>query len=226
MFKRIHLIKYKEFFKVLFWPKKAINVDYEEAWKPELGIYDYIRTNAINGRPAIQSGLEIKRIHVAEIDKYIKFLKPKSVLEVGSGNGMNLEMLAELNPPISFRGIEPTKMGVSKSKFNRLGSVFDLKPNEADLVFIMGVLVLIPERDRALRKIYEATNKYAIFSESFEEHNTWVQRRRLKRKGTPCIALKDVRRYFNIFTFNPPMMDKFRSQESLFVGIKRARILA
>lgn len=102
MFKRIHLVKYKEFFRTLFWPKGNFNVDYEKEWKEGIGIFDYIRTNNINGRPAIQCGLEIKRIHIAEIDKYIKFLKPKSVLEVGSGNGMNLEMLAELNPPHLF----------------------------------------------------------------------------------------------------------------------------
>lgn len=166
---KLQRARYKQYIKALFFPKKKMVVDYEERWKT--GIHQNRRTVEINGRPAIQTGLEYKRILVEELDKRIKSLCPKTVLEIGSGNGLNILALAARNPSIEFRGIEPTEMGIAQSaKFAEnppqelayLGgggkvvfekkSLFELCDNEADLVFTANVLILIDDRDAAIKK--------------------------------------------------------------------------
>lgn len=65
------------------------------------------------------------------------------------------------------------------------------------------------------------TKRHVIFWESFDEHNNFAQRVRLRRKGTAGFRLKDMTNYFNIICFNPPLVNKLHSQDSLFVGEKR-----
>ena len=89
---KLHRQKYKEHWKALIFPKKSLNENYEEIWKS--GIHQNIRTVHINGEPAIQTGIEYKRIVIEEFDKRIKSLQPKSVLEIGSGNGLNILSLS------------------------------------------------------------------------------------------------------------------------------------
>lgn len=246
---KLHRQKYIEYFRCLIFPKKAFNDNYEEIWKT--GIHQNIRTVHINGEPAIQTGIEYKRIIIEELDKRIRSLQPKTVLEVGSGNGLNTLALAILNPHISFRGIEPTEMGVNQSNNFKINtpyqelsyltglskeeidsrkpnivfekkSVFDLKENEAEVVFTCNVLVLIDDRKGALKKIHSATQKYAMFWEGFYEYNNFFQRRRLKRKYTPCLKLAEVLGAgFKVLLFGPPLVNKLHSQDNLLICRKK-----
>lgn len=247
---KLHRQKYKQYFRCLFFPKKPLNIDYEEQWK--IGIHQNIRTVHLNGEPSIQTGIEYKRIIIEELNLRIKSLQPKSVLEIGSGNGLNILSLSLLNPHILFKGIEPTEMGVKKSydfkknfPYEELSyltglsrgeidsrmpniefkkqSVFDLRSNEAEMVFTCNVLVLIGERKIALAKIHDAAQKFAMFYESFEEYNNFFQRRRLKRKYTPCLKLSEVLSAgFKILLFNPPLVNKLHGQDNLLICRKAA----
>jgi ubiquinone/menaquinone biosynthesis C-methylase UbiE len=58
----------------------------------------------------------IKRVHQFLLAKFIDTTKPKNVLEVGSGNGLNLFILSSLFPAIRFSGCELTKGGYEASK--------------------------------------------------------------------------------------------------------------
>lgn len=58
----------------------------------------------------------IKRVHQFLLAKFIDVIKPKNVLEVGSGNGLNLFILSSLFPAIKFSGCELTRGGYEASK--------------------------------------------------------------------------------------------------------------
>jgi len=63
----------------------------------------------------IRSGA-LSRIHLALMADVIAELKPRSVLEVGSGNGLNLFTLASRFPEIEFTGVELTENGVAQAQ--------------------------------------------------------------------------------------------------------------
>jgi ubiquinone/menaquinone biosynthesis C-methylase UbiE len=83
------------------------------------------------GAPAIESaryflswgeeGLEVrgwaeKRVHLLLLSKALQWLCPTSVLEVGSGNGLILMMLAVAHPHVRFTGMELTDAGISAAR--------------------------------------------------------------------------------------------------------------
>ena len=53
----------------------------------------------------------IKRVHLLYLMRLIEILNPTTVLEVGSGMGVNLLILANRFPTIRFTGVEPTENG-------------------------------------------------------------------------------------------------------------------
>lgn len=57
-----------------------------------------------------------KRIQLLHLARAIEIIKPMRVLEVGSGQGVNLAMLSRAFPEISFSGIELTLEGVEYSQ--------------------------------------------------------------------------------------------------------------
>jgi SAM-dependent methyltransferase len=57
-----------------------------------------------------------KRVHLLYLIRLIETIKPRTVLEVGSGTGANLFILAALFPDISFSGIELTSAGYNTAK--------------------------------------------------------------------------------------------------------------
>jgi SAM-dependent methyltransferase len=66
-------------------------------------------------------GLEVrgwaeKRVHLLLFSNLLQSLRPASVLEVGSGSGMVLMMLATGHPGIHFTGIELTETGVQAAQ--------------------------------------------------------------------------------------------------------------
>jgi SAM-dependent methyltransferase len=58
----------------------------------------------------------LKRLHLAYLERVLELLKPRSVLEVGSGNGINLLVIAGRFPEIEFTGVELTANGVARSQ--------------------------------------------------------------------------------------------------------------
>ncbi len=58
----------------------------------------------------------IPRAHLAVLRRLIEHLRPRSVLEVGSGPGLNLFLLASLFPDIRFAGVELTESGVALAR--------------------------------------------------------------------------------------------------------------
>ena len=54
-----------------------------------------------------------KRVHLLFLVRAIAQLKPRSVLEIGCGNGLNMFILAARFPDIRFTGVELTAGGVS-----------------------------------------------------------------------------------------------------------------
>ncbi len=64
----------------------------------------------------ILQGWAEKRVHLLLFSKLLSKLKPKRVLEVGSGNGAMLMMLSLMHPDIEFVGIELTDVGVNAAK--------------------------------------------------------------------------------------------------------------
>jgi SAM-dependent methyltransferase len=57
-----------------------------------------------------------QKLQLNLLTKAIRFLRPQSVLEVGSGWGLNLMVLACLCPETRFQGVELTKSGVEMTK--------------------------------------------------------------------------------------------------------------
>lgn len=64
----------------------------------------------------LAKGIGTKRVHLLLLKKAIETVKPQSVLEVGSGYGINLFVLSISFPAIQFSGMELTKQGVLAAK--------------------------------------------------------------------------------------------------------------
>ena len=61
-------------------------------------------------------GAARKKLHLFLLARLLRELSPQSVLEVGSGNGFNLLLLAQQFPRITFTGIELTAGGVAAAR--------------------------------------------------------------------------------------------------------------
>lgn len=90
---------------------------YEKKWTPEAALSRFTHREE-NCDPVIWGdrryfayGIWIKRVHLLFLMRVIETLKPKRVLEVGSGMGLNLLLLAARFPEIQFSGIELTASG-------------------------------------------------------------------------------------------------------------------
>jgi tetratricopeptide (TPR) repeat protein len=68
------------------------------------------------GRRLFLDGAGAARLRAVIFAAVLKELKPRSVLEVGSGNGVNLLTLAGAFPEIEFVGLELTKEGVGEAQ--------------------------------------------------------------------------------------------------------------
>ena len=58
----------------------------------------------------------IKRVYLLYVYRLVARLAPKSVLEIGCGNGVNVALLANRFPDIAFRGVELTAAGVDQGR--------------------------------------------------------------------------------------------------------------
>ena len=96
----------------------AIESEYTDAWTAGHQKYDPSRT-ALRAAPwlwgdrrLLLDGAAASRLRCLMLAAVIDQLKPRRVLEVGCGNGINLLMLAGAFPEVSFTGLELTQAGI------------------------------------------------------------------------------------------------------------------
>ena len=68
------------------------------------------------GRPILFDAAGAARFRLPLYAAVIKQLKPRHILEVGSGDGINLLLLAGAFPEISFTGLELTAGGIAAAR--------------------------------------------------------------------------------------------------------------
>lgn len=100
----------------------AIESEYKDAWGAGYRRYQLGRADLKakpwhwGGRKLLLDPAAATRLRTVLFAAVIKHLKPKSVLEVGSGNGINLLSLAGAFPDVEFNGLELTNEGVLQSR--------------------------------------------------------------------------------------------------------------
>lgn len=102
--------------------QKQILRAYDAQWKKK-HFERYTPKTEIQGAPWVwgqrkwlmsnEAGAAIRLLY---LDQVIERLRPKTVLEVGCGNGINLLMLSARYPQIRFTGLEPTDGGVNAAR--------------------------------------------------------------------------------------------------------------
>ena len=102
--------------------KGAIESEYTDAWSAGYQRYRLDRSDlkakpwSWRGRRLLLDPAAATRLRTLLFTAVIEELRPRRVLEVGSGNGINLLSLAGAFPPIEFTGLELTKEGVEQSR--------------------------------------------------------------------------------------------------------------
>ncbi len=97
--------------------KAVIADEYEGAWSRGFGAYDVSagcrkpEPWLHRGAPVMADRSGVPRFRSVVLAGVIRSLKPKRVLEVGCGNGINLLLLANAFPDVSFTGVELTQSG-------------------------------------------------------------------------------------------------------------------
>ncbi len=97
--------------------KAIIHDEYESAWARGFSAYDLSAGCArpepwIHGeRKFLADRAGVPRYRSKLLASVIRKLQPKRVLEVGCGNGINLLLLANAFPDVSFAGLELTEAG-------------------------------------------------------------------------------------------------------------------
>lgn len=102
--------------------RQAIEAEYHDAWSAGHGKYDL---SAGARKPAAWrwghrrlalDGVAAARLRAPLLGAVIDELKPRRVLEVGCGNGINLLCLAGAFPEVEFTGLDITEAGIRAAK--------------------------------------------------------------------------------------------------------------
>lgn len=98
--------------------KKSLIVgEYEDAWSRGFSAYDVTAGCArpepwlYRNKPLLADRAGVPRFRSVILSAVLRSLKPRRVLEVGCGNGVNLLLLANAFPEIAFTGLELTEAG-------------------------------------------------------------------------------------------------------------------
>jgi SAM-dependent methyltransferase len=98
--------------------KKSVIVgEYEDPWSRGFSAYDLSAGCArpepwlYRNMPLMADRAGVPRFRSVILSAVLRQLKPKRVLEVGCGNGVNLLLLANAFPEIAFTGLELTEAG-------------------------------------------------------------------------------------------------------------------
>lgn len=109
---------------------------------------------------------------LGNIDFYIKKFHPKTILDVGCGEGFVDQFLIKKNPQYRISGIDisPESIRLAKKRVPELlarqGNVYNLsfKDNSFDLVICMEVLEHLDKPQKAIKEIRRVSKKYCLFS--------------------------------------------------------------
>lgn len=107
--------------------KRAIQSEYHDAWASGHGKYDLAAGPQKpaawrwNDRKLALDGLAAARLRAPLLAAVIDRLEPKTVLEVGCGNGINLFSLAGHFPEVEFSGLDLTPAGIAAAKSVQAG---------------------------------------------------------------------------------------------------------
>jgi len=94
-----------------------VKKEYTKIWAKGLSsLFTAPHREFYHGNLVIVRGIDSYKYAVNLIANEIRELKPNTVLEVGSGGGINLFTLAVMFPEINFTGIELTEAGVLTAK--------------------------------------------------------------------------------------------------------------
>lgn len=102
--------------------RESIESEYKDAWSAGYRRYRLGRADLKakpwhwRGRKLLLDPAAATRVRTILFAAVLDDLKPKRVLEVGSGNGINLLSLAGAFPDMEFTGLELTPEGVSQSQ--------------------------------------------------------------------------------------------------------------
>jgi ubiquinone/menaquinone biosynthesis C-methylase UbiE len=102
--------------------RDSIETEYTEAWSAGHQKYDPSRAEMRaqpwlwGRRRLLLDGGAASRLRSLLFAAVIEESKPRKILEVGSGNGINLLMLAGVFPDISFTGLELTQAGIDAAQ--------------------------------------------------------------------------------------------------------------
>ncbi len=211
--------------------------EYENYWERCWESRDLYRTDLTfcnNGIPVDgMSPLEFKKYCIVErLSEKIRKHNLSSVLEIGSGAGLNLLFLASRFPDVNFYGLEPTASGVrltrnlakappvdflAKSKQSEIkninvvqGSVLDpakiteLKSKARfDFVFTSAVLEQLNNyRDKVFENVFSLSDSYFLFYEEWLEAN-------LKMSHYRTLVLSDY------FRASWKILDRYQNIETL-----------
>jgi SAM-dependent methyltransferase len=102
--------------------RSVVESEYRDAWSKGYSRYRLDRTNlkpkpwSWRGRLLLLDPAAAARVRTVLFASVLERLKPSRVLEVGSGNGINLLSLASAFPQIEFTGVELTGEGVEQAR--------------------------------------------------------------------------------------------------------------
>ena len=205
----------------------VIRDEYEKSWKNSQISLAHVNTLKkkrflLQDQPVVSSPMQYIQAYIGRIHQEIA--NSKSVLELGSGNGLNLLLLAILNPQIKLlRGVELTRSGVQMAEqlaasppIKELGQITGLPDDMIirtlkgrDFQFLVGDMRALP---------FEAETFDCVFSRQAIEQmprdypQVFDEAFRVVKSGGVGIFLEEFRESQNIFNLMYLRMhDYFRS---------------
>ena len=130
----------------------------------------------------------------------------KSVFEIGTNIGLNLDLIKSLNlyRKIKTAGIEINKKAflIAKKKHSMKNiSVLNYNPKKKfDLTFSSGVLIHLPPEKlkHAYKVLYNSSNKYILISEYFNDYPETVKYRGFENKLFKRDFAKEIKNLYNL----------------------------
>ena len=185
----------------------AIVAEYSKAWQEsEYSAYDLsvpptrISPWVWDGRRMFASDVGATRFRQLLLIRAIELVKPRKVLEVGCGNGINLLLLAGRFPEIEFTGLELTEQG------HRAAQWFQQQP---ELPAAMVAYAPLPLRDatafQRIRFVQGTAANLAFEDGSFDRVQTRLALEQMEQ--IRAAALSEIARVCSSSTF---MIEPFR----------------
>ncbi len=152
--------------------KEKVTSEYGEAWSETIGDLLWgrkLRVQKIGQRLVICRAIDSRKFFLSYLSSTVSSFAPESILELGSGIGINLLVLAVLNPGIKkLRGIELTENGLHHSKnilqklpIKELVYLTELSEkvirerlSNRDIEFVQGNILCLPFEDKSFDFVF------------------------------------------------------------------------